>query len=134
MDKQKFIAKYFLIIILILIVVTMIIVKIINKDQPTLIEPEIKINPTPTIISTNSNTVDNTTLPYEEINDANPDYPLQSLLPYTTKDFIVEEYSAPLTLKVKVLIPSIDQAQKEVNDWIIGNGLEAGEHHFVWVK
>ncbi|MEI8068159.1 MAG: hypothetical protein WCG91_04440 [Candidatus Shapirobacteria bacterium] len=135
-----FLKRNLLFVFLVVLVVVLIIFKVISgNDKTNTTEISNKITPTLTKINSDLNQTLKTKYPTIEekdptdvnLIDISPDYPLKYLLPYTTKDFIVEEYSAPMTLKVKVLIPSIDQAQQEVNNWIIKNGLEAEKHHLI---
>ena len=142
MKFRDFLKKYQLILVMSAIVVILIAIKLTYNNQ-TITSTTIKtvsLTPTPTVIQELlTPTIQGlltpipTTTTNQEL-DISPDYPLQAQLPYSTKDFIIEDYYAPLILKVKVLIPSIDQAEKEVKQWIVESGMAADSHHFVWVK
>ena len=58
-------------------------------------------------------------------------YPLIGLLPYKGKDFVVDSYSAPLTLSV-VTSGNIKTVTKEVYKWMLKNKVATESHKLVF--
>ncbi|MFA6007277.1 MAG: hypothetical protein WC784_01355 [Candidatus Shapirobacteria bacterium] len=108
--------KYSVIIILVVVAIWMGITKIRyrNVDWSQL---------NTTIIST----VSPTSAPQNDVN-----YPLWKLLPYTGKDFVVDRYTQPLTLAIK--IKSVDKkiVTEEVYQWMLDNKVATESHKLVF--
>lgn len=56
------------------------------------------------------------------------DYPLWRLLPYSGDGFVVDRYTAPWTLTVKIIKGSKVETEKKVGEWLKAQG-EAGKNH-----
>lgn len=113
---MKEIKKYQVIVVLIVIIILMIGLKIkygvvtYSEDTSGLITPTTRELPTPT----------------EKILD--PDYPLLDLLPYPGRGFIVDRYTAPLTLVVKIKGLDRTLVIKEIDEWFEGLGVATESH------
>ena len=91
----------------------MTIIKLSYKEEKKGEEPQ--LTPTPTQIPI-SPMISN--FSYEEINDGNPEYPLQKKLPYTTDNFTIIGYDEPFTLVVRDKIGNQERVKGEVKEWI----------------
>ncbi len=106
--------KYQIIIYLVLVIMIMAVIKVKygateenskDKTQSPLITPTVEeLKPTspaatPTI-------------------DPKDDYPLWRLLPYSGEGFVVDKYTAPMTLEMTITTATSQDASKAVKEWI----------------
>ena len=118
MSNNLFKKKYRIVLLLSFLVVTLLIIKVTYKPEiPQIQKPEIIISPTPVLVVEN-NDIKN--------------YPLIEILPYRGNSFDIEEYSAPLTLKVKIKIKDEEKIAKEMTALFGQYKLELDSHTFEW--
>ena len=60
------------------------------------------------------------------------DYPLWKLLPYTGKDFIVDRYTQPLTLAIKIKNVDKKIVTQEVYQWMLKNKVATESHKLIF--
>jgi hypothetical protein len=110
--------KYSLIIILVAMAIWMGITKIRyrNVDWSSL-------NITPTVAPSP------TSAPQSDVN-----YPLWALLPYTGKDFVVDRYTEPLTLAIKIKSVNQKIVTEEVYQWMLDNKVATESHRLIFEK
>jgi hypothetical protein len=115
---MKEIRRYWLVGLLVVIAVGMGITKIRyrNVDWSSL-------NITPTVAP------GPTSAPQSDVN-----YPLWKLLPYTGKDFVVDRYTQPLTLAVKIKNVDKKIVTQEVYRWMLDNKVATESHKLVFEK
>ena len=127
----EFIKKYQLILMLVLLVIILIVLKLVygneNKNQTS------NLSPTPTVISLLISPKP-TEISYEVLNDGNPDYPLQKLLPYSTDNFKIIGYDEPYTLVVKIKSGTKEENEKEIKQWIDKNFSGNTDHKIIFTK
>lgn len=127
---KSFWRRYLIVIFLSFAVVTMAIIKynyqLSQKDGTETVTPT--ATKTITAIPT---TVTEPIVPTEtEVIDA--DYPLWDKLPYSGRGFVIDRYTDPLTLAVK--IKGIDKKiiKQDVDIWLEENGVNPETHEVVW--
>jgi hypothetical protein len=152
MKKEKileFIKKYKIILILALVIVVLVVSKLNNKNNET--ENQISISPTPTpyknINIKNLKSEDLMRMNDEEINyvldnlteeelnqipEANPELPLNSMLPYEGEDFRVVKYIKEKVLLVEAKTEDIKKAESSLRKWLDFYEEEIGENAIVW--
>jgi hypothetical protein len=112
----EFVKKYQLILVLSFLIIILLILKLIygskNESQTSNIIP----TPVPTIIQQELTTISN-----EALNDGNPEYPLQKLMPYSTDNFKILGYDDPFTLIVRNKLGNKTENEKEIRKWIEEN-------------
>lgn len=119
MKTNRFIKRYFLILILSFLIVVLAIIKITYK--PNLIQNPVEnmvLTPIPTI-EINNNEIKN-------------DYPLKNILPYYGESFDIKNYSGPLTLIIKIKIKDQDKITKEMVNLFKKQGISIESHKFDW--
>jgi hypothetical protein len=68
-----------------------------------------------------------------DLTDADPSYPLAALLPYRGNGFTVEEYIAPLVLRVKIKDKAaITRTEGELRRWLDQYELIPGSNKITW--
>lgn len=117
--KQRKFFEYPLIIFLIVLVILMAIVKWQYKDivwEDT--RPTITITPSPTIAP-----------------QINEEYPLWEKLPYRNKDYVIERYTEPGTLLVKIN-EGVDKKiiSQTIYEWMIENKVATESQKIVFEK
>lgn len=117
--------------ILLLIVVVMGVVKFTYKSET---EPRVTVG-TPTVIPTPSVAIEEATIsavPTQRYERNYDDYPLWAKLPYYGKGFVVDRYTAPLTLAVKTKGLSKTIVKKAVEKWLGENGIDPATHKLIF--
>ena len=66
--------------------------------------------------------------------EADSDYPLWSILPYSGAGWTAEKYVDKLTLQIKLEGLKRDAAEKLIGDWLENNGFDRGSHKFMFVE
>lgn len=115
--KQSWLEKYQLFVYLIIIIVGLSLVKAKYGYKEEKIQ---NLN----VKSQNEEKPTETVTPTPTINQ----YPLQSKLPYYGKGFVVEKYTAPMTLKMVLNGASESTAVKAVTVWLNSFGEAIGQH------
>ena len=119
MINKKWLEKNQVIVYLIIIILGMTLVKIKygykGEKQISDDRSQMSVTATPTISPTL--TV-----------DPKKDYPLIDKLPYYGKGYVVEKYTAPMTLKMILNGATLTNASKDVTVWINSFGDAMGQH------
>lgn len=131
-NLREFIKKYQLIIFLSAIILILLVIKLTNKNtetSPLLVQPTPTQQPTPTVVILKPEEIDTVNNP----TDRDPNYPLDYLLPYQTKNFEVKKYIEPLVLLIKINDKSnIEKIKTEAQEWVTINEIKIGSHKIVW--
>lgn len=125
MDLIQFLKKYQLILLLSFLAISMFIVKLFYGYKGTEVKPLAQISPTPIV------TIIPTVVVEKEASESATN---KLILPYTTKDFIVEEFDSVSTFKVKLLNSDKSVVIQEIIKWLEKNKLNPVDYQVVFVN
>ncbi len=142
MNLFQFVKKYQLILILSFIAISLFIIKSVYGYKDSGVKPEISISPTPSasaeISPTNIPTIpvssSSSKLKTSIIKEVSKSATNKLKLPYSSKNFIVQEFDSVNTFKVKLLNPDKAVVIQEIIKWLEKNGLNPVDYQVVFVN
>lgn len=118
---KYFSKRYRLVLILSFLVVFLASIKYFYKVDWSKQNNPIQVSPTPTLAPVSI-----------EISNLIKDYPLNNVLPYYGVNFDIKNYSAPLTLVVKIKSTNQEEITKEMTELFEKEKIDLDSHHFEW--